>query len=145
MAEKVPQNLANHTRFDPLFHFFALPVVFLTVIVAIVHFVQRRSFFSAWLVVFVIAMVIVTVRARMNALKVQDRLIRLEERERIAGLVSEPLRSRIAELTESQLIGLRFASDAEIPALVQETLNKKLSRSDIKKAIKNWRPDSFRV
>ena len=145
MAEKVPQNLANHTRFDPLFHFFALPVVFLTVIVAIVHFVQRRSFFSAWLVVFVIAMVIVTVRARMNALKVQDRLIRSEERERIAGLVSAPLRSRIAELTESQLIGLRFASDAEIPALVQETLNKKLSRSDIKKAIKNWRPDYFRV
>jgi Family of unknown function (DUF6526) len=145
MAEKVPQNLANHTRYDPPFHFFALPVVFLTVIVAIVHFVQRRSPFSAWLVVFVIAMVIVTVQARMNALKVQDRLIRLEERERIAGLVSEPLRSRIAELTESQLIGLRFSSDAEIPALVQETLNKKLSRADIKKAIKNWRPDYFRV
>lgn len=145
MAEKVQQNLANHARFDPLFHFVALPVVFLTVIVAIVHFVQRRSFFSAWLVVFVIAMVIVTVRARMNALKVQDRLIRLEERERIAGLVSEPLRSRIAELTESQLIGLRFASDAEIPGLVKETLDKKLSRADIKKAIKNWRPDYFRV
>jgi hypothetical protein len=145
MAEKVPQSLANHARFDPPFHFFALPVVFLTVIVAIVHFMQRRNFFSAWLVVFVIAMVIVTVRARMNALRVQDRLIRLEERERIAGLVSETLRPRIAELTEGQLIGLRFASDAEIPALVQETLNKKLSRSDIKKAIKNWRPDYFRV
>ena len=145
MAEKVPQKLANHARFDPLFHFFALPVVFLTVIVAIVHFVQRRNFFSAWLVVFVMAMVIVTLRARMNALKVQDRLIRLEERERIAGLVSEPLRPRIAELTEGQLIGLRFASDAEIPGLVQQALDKKLSRSDIKKAIKNWRPDYFRV
>jgi hypothetical protein len=145
MAEKVPQNLANHARFDPLFHFFALPVVMLTVIVAVVHLVQRRNWFSAWLVVFVVAMVIVTLRARLYALKVQDRLIRLEERERIAGLVSEPLRSRIGELTESQLIGLRFASDAEIPALVQETLNKKLSRSDIKKAIKNWRPDYFRV
>jgi hypothetical protein len=145
MAEKVPQTLANHARFDPLFHFFALPVVFLTVIVAIVHFVQRRNFFSAWLVVFVIAMVIVTLRARMNALKVQDRLIRLEERERIAGLVSQALRSRIAELTEGQLIGLRFASDAEIPALVKETLDQELSRSDIKKAIKNWRADYFRV
>jgi hypothetical protein len=145
MAEKVPQSLANHARFDPPFHFFALPVVFLTVIVAIVHFMQRRNFFSAWLVVFVIAMVIVTVRARMNALRVQDRLIRLEERERIAGLVSETLRPRIAELTEGQLIGLRFASDAEIPGLVQQALDKKLSRSDIKKAIKNWRPDYFRV
>ena len=145
MAEKVPQSLANHARFDPPFHFFALPVVFLTVIVAIVHFVQRRNFFSAWLVVFVIAMVIVTLRARMNALRVQDRLIRLEERDRIAGLVSETLRPRIAELTEGQLIGLRFASDAEIPGLVQQALDKKLSRSDIKKAIKNWRPDYFRV
>jgi len=145
MAEKVPQNLANHARFDPLFHFFALPVVMLTVIVAVVHFVQRRNLFSAWLVVFVIAMVIVTLRARMYALKVQDRLIRLEERERIAGLISEPLRARIGELTEGQLIGLRFASDGEIPGLVKETLDKKLSRADIKRAIKNWRPDYFRV
>ena len=145
MAEKVPQTLANHARFDPPFHFFALPVVFLSVIVAIVHFVQRRSFFSAWLGVFVVAMVIVTLRTRMYALKVQDRLIRLEERERIAGLVSEPLRARIGELTEGQLIGLRFASDTEIPGLVKETLDKKLSRADIKKAIRHWRPDYFRV
>jgi hypothetical protein len=145
MAEKVPQNLANHARFDPLFHFFALPVVMLTVIVAVVHLVQRRNWFSAWLVVFVVAMVIVTLRARMYALKVQDRLIRLEERERIAGLVPESLRSRIGELTEGQLIGLRFASDAEIPPLVKATLDKKLSRADIKKAIKDWRPDHFRV
>jgi len=145
MAEKVPQNLANHTRFDPLFHFFALPVVGLTVIVAVVHFVQRRNWFSAWLVVFVVAMVIVTLRTRMYALKAQDRIIRLEERERIAGLVSDPLRSRVGELTELQLIGLRFASDAEIPGLVQQTLDKKLSRDDIKKSIKNWRADYFRV
>jgi hypothetical protein len=145
MAEKVPQNLANHARFDPLFHFFALPVVFLTVIVAVVHFVQRRNWFSAWLVLYVVALLIVTLRARMYALKVQDRLIRLEERERIAGLVSDPLRARIVELTVGQLIGLRFASDAEIPGLVKETLDKKLSRAEIKKAIKNWRPDYFRV
>jgi len=145
MAEKAPQNLANHARFDPLFHFFALPVVGLTVIVAVVHFVQRRNWFSAWLVVFVIAMVIVTLRTRMYALKAQDRIIRLEERARIAGLVSEPLRSRVGELTELQLIGLRFASDAEIPGLVQQTLDKKLSREDIKKSIKNWRADYFRV
>jgi Family of unknown function (DUF6526) len=145
MAENAPQNLANHARWDPVFHFFALPVVMLTVIVAIVHCLHRRNWFSAWLVVFVVAIVIVTLRTRSYALKVQDRVIRLEERERIAGLVSEPLRSRVGELTVGQLIGLRFASDGEIPGLVQETLAKKLSKADIKKAIKNWRADYFRV
>lgn len=145
MAEKATQNFANHVRYDPLFHFFALPVVGLTVIVAIVHCIDRRNWFSAWLVVFTVAMVIVTMRTRMYALKAQDRIIRLEERERIAALVPEALRSRIGELTEGQLIGLRFASDGEIPALVQDALDKKLSCGDIKKAIKNWRPDYFRV
>ena len=145
MADKTPQTFANHTRFDPPFHFFAFPIIALSIIVAIVHCYRRPSWFSAWEVVFVIAVFVITFRTRTYAVKLQDRLIRLEERLRLTGLVSEPLRSRIGELTEAQLIGLRFASDAEIPALVQETLSKQLSRDDIKKAVKNWRPDYFRV
>jgi hypothetical protein len=145
MAENAPQDLANHARYDPLFHFFALPVVGLTVIAALIHAVQRPSWFSGWLVLFSIAIVVVTIKARSYALRVQDRLIRLEERERIVSLLAERLRPRVAELTEGQLIGLRFASDGEIPALVEETLAKQLSKADIKKRIKNWRPDSFRV
>lgn len=145
MAEKMPQTFANHTRFDPPFHFFAFPIIALSIIVAIVHCYQRPSWFSAWEVIFVIAVFVITFRTRTYAVKLQDRIIRLEERLRLAGLVSEPLRSRIGELTEAQLIGLRFASDAEIPALVQETLSKQLSRDDIKKAVKSWRPDYFRV
>ena len=145
MAEKTPQTFANHTRFDPPFHFFAFPIIALSIIVAIVHCYQRPSWFSAWEVIFVIAVFVITFRTRTYAVKLQDRIIRLEERLRLAGLVSEPLRSRIGELTEAQLIGLRFASDAEIPALVQETLSKQLSRDDIKKAVKSWRPDYFRV
>jgi len=145
MANPVPQTYSNHTRWDPPFHFFALPVVLLTVIAATVHFVQRPSWFSAWLILFSVAIVIVTTKARLNALKAQDRIICMEERMRLAALLADPLRGRIGSLTESQLVGLRFACDAEIPSLVEESLAKNLSRADIKKAIKVWRPDYFRV
>lgn len=140
-----PQRLATHRRFDPLFHFFALPVVGLSVIASIVHAVQRPNWFSAWLVLLSIALVIVTLKARMHALRVQDRLIRLEERLRLNDLIAEPLRSRIYELSEGQLIGLRFASDGEVPALVEAALAKQLSKAEIKKSITSWRGDYFRV
>jgi hypothetical protein len=82
---------------------------------------------------------------RINALKAQDRVIRLEERMRLASILNEPLKSRIVELTEPQLIALRFCSDAELPGLVDKSLNNRLSPADIKKSIVNWRPDTFRV
>jgi hypothetical protein len=145
VADPLPQNYANHTRWDPLYHFFAVPVVLLTVIVTIVHLVQRPNWFSGWLVIFSVAIVILTLKARFYALRVQDRLIRLEERERLANLLAEPLRSRVGELREGQWVGLRFACDAEIPGLVQDALAKNLSRSDIKERIKVWRADHFRV
>jgi hypothetical protein len=145
MAHPVPQTYSNHARWDPPFHFFALPVILFTVIAAIVHCVQRPSWFSAWLILFSAAIVVVTVKSRFYSLKAQDRIIRLEERLRLTGLLADPLRGRIGDLTESQLVGLRFACDAETPGLVEESLSKKLSQSDIKKAIKVWRPDYFRV
>ena len=145
MAEKVPQSLANHARFDPPFHFFIVPVFAITVIVAIVYAFKYPGFYSAWLVVFAIAATTAVLKARLYALKVQDRIIRLEERLRLAILVDKPLRAHIVELTESQLIGLRFASDAELPALTARALSEKLSRAEIKKAITQWRPDYWRV
>ena len=82
---------------------------------------------------------------RVNALKVQDRVIRLEERPRLAAVLQEPLRSRVGDLRESQVVALRFASDAELPALVEKALNSNMKGGDIKKAIVTWRADNFRV
>ena len=130
MAEKVPQSFSNHVRFDPPFHFFALPVFAISVIVAIVHLVRYPSLHSAWLVVFMLAAITAVFKIRLNALKVQDRIIRLEERLRLAILVDKPLRAHIVELSEPQLVALR---------------SEKLSNAEIKKAIIQWRPDYWRV
>jgi len=100
---------------------------------------------GAWLLVLSVAFLIHAGRTRSYATHLQDRVIRMEERLRLGAILQEPLRSRIGELTDSQFVGLRFASDAELPALVQRALDEKLSRSDIKKAIVNWRPDYSRV
>ena len=145
MAEKVPQNFSNHARFDPAFHFFILPVFAISLIITIVHLVRHPGLHSAWLVVFMLAATTAATKIQLYALKVQDRVIRLEERQRLALLLNEPLRARIGEFTESQLIGLRFASDAELPALAAKTLAENLSRTDIKKAVGQWRPDYWRV
>lgn len=145
MAEKKPQSLANHAKLDPLFHFVVLPVFALAAVGGTIHFLWHPSFHSASFFVISVAAVIAVLRIRIYALKVQDRVIRLEERLRLTTLCSEPLRSRIPELTEEQLIALRFASDAEAPKLAERALAEKLSRADIKKAIQTWRPDYWRV
>ena len=145
MPDETPQNFSNHTRRDPLFHFFILPVFAITLIATIVHLVRRPSLHSAWLVVVVIAAIAAILEIRLYALKVQDRVIRLEERLRLASLLDASLRPRIPEFTEAQLIALRFASDAELPALAARALNEKLAAQEIKKAIQHWRPDYWRV
>jgi len=105
----------------------------------------RGNFHSFLIVVLAIALLVLVFKTRLYALKVQDRVIRLEERLRLMQLLQEPLRSRIPDLTEGQVVALRFASDAEVPALVERALKEKLSRSDVKKSIKTWRPDYWRV
>lgn len=140
-----PQNYSNHTRFDPPFHFFVLPVFAISLILTIVHLVRRPGLHSAWVVVFMLAALVAIFKIRLNALKVQDRIIRLEERMRLERLLDASLRPRIGELTEGQLVALRFASDSELPALAAKALAEKLSKADIKKAIQKWRPDYFRV
>ena len=152
MAETEPQTFANHSRFDPLFHFFLLPVFALGLLMSIIHFVAhftendlRDKIHSFLLILLAAALLTAIFKIRLYALRNQDRTIRLEERLRLSTLLPEPLRSRISELTEDQLIGLRFASDAEVPSLVERALSEKLSRKDIKKSVKAWRPDYWRV
>ena len=152
MAETKPQSSASHTRWDPLFHFFVLPVFGLALVMTLVHFFAHitegdfRDHFHAFaLILLAAALFTLVFKVRLYSLKLQDRVIRLEERLRLTQLMPEPLRSRIPELTEDQLCGLRFASDAEVAKLAERALNEKLSRADIKKSIKTWRPDYWRV
>ena len=145
MAEKVPQNFSNHSRRDPPFHFFILPVFAITVVVTIVNLAMHPGLHSAWLVIVMLAAMAAVFKIRLYALKLQDRIIRLEERLRLAILLDKPLRARMGELSESQLVGLRFASDAELPALAARALSENLSRAEIKKAVTQWRADYWRV
>jgi Family of unknown function (DUF6526) len=140
-----PQSFANHAKFDPPFHFFVLPVFLINIIGVGYQLFRHPGILGAWLLLLSVAFLVFAGRTRSYATHLQDRVIRLEERLRLAAILQEPLRSRVAELTDSQFVGLRFASDAELPALVQRALDEKLSRSDIKKAVTDWRPDYSRV
>ncbi|MGC9989499.1 MAG: DUF6526 family protein [Terriglobales bacterium] len=145
MVDASAQNFSNHIRYDPLFHFFILPVFAITLIATIVHLVRRPGLCSAWMVVFMLAAIFALFKVRLYALKVQDRVIRLEERLRLTAVLDASLRPRIGELAEAQLIALRFASDAELPALAARALNEKLAAAEIKKSIQHWRTDEWRV
>ncbi len=145
MSETKPQSYANHARFDPWYHFFLAPISLIIFIASIVHLVRHPHLWGVIHVIVAFALVVLVVKLRTYSLKVQDRVIRLEERLRLATLLPEPLRARIHELDIRQLIALRFASDAEIPALVERALNEKLTQKQIKQAIQNWRADNFRV
>jgi Family of unknown function (DUF6526) len=146
MAEKTPQSYANHTRFHPPFHFFLAPGSMVLLILTIVNVVRHYRLFQPWILLLIgILFFMAVFLLRSNALRVQDRLIRLEERLRLQALLSAELGLRIGELTESQLIALRFASDGELPGLVAKVLAGNMQSKDIKKAIVTWRADTFRV
>jgi Family of unknown function (DUF6526) len=143
-----PQSSQSHTRWDPAFHFFIAPVLLLNIFFAIyllVHHWPIHKDLLGWWVVLSVVLFTVAGKARGNALKAQDRIIRLEERLRMAALLSAEENKRSQALTESQLIGLRFASDDELPALVKRTLDENLTQKQIKASINSWRPDYFRV
>ncbi len=145
MANAAPQSYANHARLDPTFHFVLAPLTIISVVLSIIVFTRHPGLPSTLWVVLAIALLMNATKTRNYALKVQDRLIRLEERLRLSQLLPDTAKPRIAELKESQLIGLRFASDAELPALAMRALNEGLTQKQIKASIQVWRPDTFRV
>lgn len=145
MAETPAQDFKTHRRWDPWYHFFASPILIVAFFVQLWHAIKAPSGWTIWETVVAAAIVVLLLKVRTYSLKNQDRIIRLEERLRLSSLLAEPLRSRSTELTVQQLTGLRFASDAEVPGLVQAALDESLSGEAIKKRIKVWRADFLRV
>jgi len=148
MTESKSQSFSNHARFDPLFHLVSALALLGNLVIGVILLVMSlhtQLLLGIWIVILSTVLFVILFKVRSYPLQVQDRIIRLEERLRLDALLPEPLRKRIPELTEDQLIGLRFASDDEIPSLVELTLDKKLNRKQIKERIQNWRPDHFRI
>jgi Family of unknown function (DUF6526) len=146
MAEKAPQTYANHARFHPPFHFFLAPGGIVLVILTVVNVVRNYQRLDSWILLLGALLFFVAVfLIRLNPLRAQDRLIRLEERLRLATLAPPEFQTRIEDLTEAQLIALRFASDEELPALAARALAGNMKAPEIKKAIVAWRADWFRV
>jgi hypothetical protein len=140
-----PQTYATHRRFDPLQHFVLIPIFLITAGATIWHAVRYPSLHAIWVMVVALAVLLLSLQLRAYGLKVQDRVIRLEETLRMQRLLPPDLQARIPELTVKQMVGLRFASDAELADRVREALDQGLGQEAIKKRIQTWRPDTFRV
>jgi hypothetical protein len=141
------QNFANHGRFVPLYHFFVLPVLVINLGIQIYWWI-RSGFIPAHIMPALVAAALLLgmLYARLFALAVQDRLIRLEERVRYERVLPEELRWRADELTVNQFVALRFACDDELPQLMRKVLDEKLTeRKAIKRLVKTWRPDYLRA
>ncbi|MGB8324102.1 MAG: DUF6526 family protein [Candidatus Acidiferrum sp.] len=144
MAE---QNFANHTKWVPAFHFFVMPVLTFNFVWSIFRWRDAHFSFDGFVtVITAAALVVLMFLARIFALRVQDRVIRLEERLRMQRLLPADLQARIGEFAPGQLVALRFASDSELPALARKVLDDKVAESKaIKQMVKNWRADYLRA
>lgn len=141
-----PQTFRNHAKFVPAFHFFVAPVFLLNIVWSIVRVVRSFSFGTIVSLLVAIALFLLALTARMFALTVQDRVIRLEMRLRMQQALPADLTPRIPEFTVSQLVALRFASDGELPDLARKVLQENLTeRKAIKAMVRNWQPDHLRA
>ena len=148
LSMPAPQNYKNHTRWDPIFHFFCMPILLLNVVATCVwyyrHYAQHQRS-GAWLILVSIALLLLAAKARIFSLKAQDRIIRVEERMRLAALVSPSELAELDSLTLRQYIALRFASNAELPGLARRAVRENLNEKQIKESIVSWRADNDRV
>lgn len=143
MAE---QSYSNHTRWYPLAHYVIAPIALANLIYQSMKLYRHPSYDGIWMVVIAFTLILLSVAARLQALKAQDRVIRLEERLRYAALLSPDLARRAAEMPVSLIIGMRFASDDELPELAQAAVDGKFAnQGELKKAIKTWKADDHRV
>ena len=145
MSDSRPQNLKNHARLDPSYHLILLTVLVVNLFIVLCFAWRDLNYFTEWIVILSIAVFIPMVKLRSYPLKVQDRIIRLEERLRLQALAPTQWHVQIYHLSEDQLIGLRFASDDEVVELAKLALEEKLTRKQIKDRIKVWRGDDWRI
>ncbi|HEV8409585.1 MAG TPA: DUF6526 family protein [Gemmatimonadaceae bacterium] len=147
MTAPAAQDFKSHRRYDPLWHFVGAIIVAAGFIVALVRAIRHpEDSWNWWFAVYALGILFVVARARAQTLIVQNRLIRLEMRLKLAGLLPAATAGRIGDLTPDQLVGLRFASDSELPGLVDRCLNGQLATGEaVKKEIKNWQPDWLRA
>lgn len=145
MPAPQPQTRDNHVRFHPPFHFFFAPALLVLLVISIYQAIRNPGLASAAQLLLVVVIGTVGFLARIYALKVQDRVIRLEEQLRLSGLLDEDYLPTVRALSEAQLIALRFASDEEVPALAKRAARERLAPKQIKEQIRNWRADYWRV
>ena len=146
MAETAPQSFENHTRIVPAFHMGTLGIFALNLVWALYRLVKYPAVGSGMTALLAVAFLMGAVYARVFALTVQDRVIRLEMRLRMKALLPADLQSRIGEFTPKQLVALRFAGDAELPDLCRTVLTDKMTEMKaIKRMVKNWQADHLRA
>jgi hypothetical protein len=147
MSEQaIQQSAANHARYVPGYHFVAGSLALLNLVWTLYRVATRPNGDTYAALVVAITLMLVFWYARQFPLAAQDRLIRLEERLRLARLMPPEMLQRCDDLTPSQLIALRFASDAELPQLATKVINDGITgRAQIKAMIRDWRPDHLRV
>ena len=148
MSKASQQNLKNHGRVDPQFHYVLFFVLIANMIFAVFHLIHHWAdsrVASGWFLVLSMAVFIPFFKLRTYPLKVQDRVIRLEERLRLQALAPREWHSQIYRLTEDQMIGLRFAADDEVVELAKQALEGNLTRKEIKERIHSWRADNWRI
>lgn len=147
-ASQPEQSYKNHTRVDAIF-LAAIIILITNFFVVTVTAVRYDRDHFTWMTILWVAVAFATVvigmKARTNAIKVQDRVIRLEERLRYATILPPSMAADAASLEIKQTVALRFASDQELPTLIERTLAESLTPKQIKQSIISWRPDHLRV
>jgi hypothetical protein len=146
MAQQSPQNFENHARFLPAYHFVAFPLFLVNFCYALYQAVTSVSAASVVGLALAVALVLLFLVSRMMVVTVQDRVIRLEERLRMRAVLPADLQAHIDRFTVKQLVALRFASDAELPALARRVVEDKIEdQKAIKKMVATWRADYQRA
>jgi|SRR5262245_20138772 len=146
MPNDAPQNLKNHARTVPLFHYVAFPIFVVNLAWTLVRLAKSPSGETAMAALLAVGLVLLAWYARTFALRVQDRVIRLEMRLRMRELLPADLAARVHEFTPRQLVALRFAGDRELPALARQVLDQKMNDGRaIKQLVKEWQADHLRA